>query len=91
MIFFLYLLLLWRMLRIAARATDLTGTLIAVGIITYIFYQLLINVGMNLSLLPVAGLPMPFISSGGSSLFVAYLGIGLVEGIAMHQKGLDFA
>ena len=90
-IFFLYLLLLWRMLRIAARATDLTGTLIAVGIITYIFYQLLINVGMNLSLLPVAGLPMPFISSGGSSLFVAYLGIGLVEGIAMHQKGLDFA
>ena len=90
-ILFLYILLLWRLLRIAANAADLTGTLIVVGIIAYIFYQLIINLGMNLSLLPVAGLPMPFISSGGSSLFIAYLGIGLVEGIAMHQRGLDFA
>ncbi len=89
-ILFLYILLLWRLLRIAANADDLTGTLIVVGIIAYIFYQLVINLGMNLSLLPVAGLPMPFISSGGSSLFVAYLGIGLVEGIAMHRRGLDF-
>ncbi len=90
-ILFIYLLLLWRLLRIAANAGDLTGRLIVVGVIAYIFYQLVINLGMNLSLLPVAGLPMPFISSGGSSLFVAYLGIGLVEGIAMHRRGLEFA
>ncbi len=90
-ILFLYLLLLWRLLRIAADAADLTGTLMVVGVIAYIFYQLIINLGMNLSLLPVAGLPMPFISSGGSSLFVAYLGIGLVEGIAVHRRGLEFA
>ncbi len=90
-ILLLYLLLLWRLMRIAANAADLTGRLIVVGVIAYIFYQLIINLGMNLSLLPVAGLPMPFISSGGSSLFVAYLGLGLVEGIAMHRRGLDFA
>ena len=71
----LFGLLLWRMLRIAANAGDLTGQLIVVGVITYIFYQLLVNIGMNLSLLPVAGLPMPFISSGGSSLVIAYIGL----------------
>ncbi len=86
----LFALLLWRLLRIAANAGDMTGQLIVVGVATYIFYQLIINLGMNLSLLPVAGLPMPFISSGGSSLVIAFIGLGLVQSVAMRQKRLEF-
>ena len=52
-------------------------------------YQLLINLGMNLNVIPVAGLPMPFISSGGSALVVTFLGLGLVESVAMRQHRLD--
>ena len=86
----LFGLLLWRMLRIASNAGDLTGQLIVVGVTTYIFYQLLVNIGMNLSVLPVAGLPMPFVSSGGSSLVIAYMGIGLVQSVSMRRKRLEF-
>lgn len=90
LVLLLFTLLLWRLLRIAAEAGDLTGQLIVIGITTYIFYQLIINLGMNLNLLPVAGLPMPLISSGGSSLVIAYVGIGLVESVAMRRKRLEF-
>ena len=86
----LFAVLLWRLLRISANAGDLTGRLIVVGVTAYIFYQLLINLGMNLSLVPVAGLPMPFISSGGSSLVIAYMGLGLVQSVAMRHKKLEF-
>ncbi len=86
----LFALLLWRLLRIGANAGDLTGRLIVVGVTCYIFYQLIINLGMNLSLLPVAGLPLPFISSGGSSLVIAYIGLGLAQSVAMRHKRLEF-
>jgi rod shape determining protein RodA len=75
---------------VAARAADLTGQLIVVGVTTYIFYQLIVNIGMNLSLLPVAGLPLPFISSGGTSLVITYVGLGLVESVAMRRRRLEF-
>ena len=83
-------LLLWRLLRIAGNADDITGRLIVAGVTTYIFYQLLINLGMNLNVIPVAGLPMPFISSGGSALVVTFLGLGLVQSVVMHQRRLEF-
>ncbi|MBN1873901.1 MAG: rod shape-determining protein RodA [Anaerolineae bacterium] len=86
----LFVALLWRLLHIAASASDITGKLIVVGVTTYIFYQFLINLGMNLSLLPVAGLPLPFISSGGSSLVITFVGLGLVESVAMRHKHLEF-
>ncbi|MEA3396472.1 MAG: FtsW/RodA/SpoVE family cell cycle protein [Chloroflexota bacterium] len=86
----LFGLLLWRLLRIAANAGDATGQLIVVGVMTYIFYQLIVNLGMNLSLLPVAGLPLPFISSGGSALVIAYIGLGLAQSVSMRQKPLEF-
>ncbi len=86
----IFFLLLWRLLKIAANAGDLTGRLIVAGVITFIFYQLLINVGMNLNVIPVAGLPMPFISSGGSSLVVAFMGLGLAQSVAMRQNEYNF-
>lgn len=84
-----YTLLLWRMILIAVRAGDMTGRLIVVGMIIYIFYQLIINLGMNLSLIPVAGLPLPFVSSGGSSLVIAFMGLGLVESVAMYRERME--
>ncbi len=90
LVLFIFVVLLWRLLRIAADADDMTGKLIVVGVATYIFYQLLINLGMNLSVLPVAGLPLPFISSGGSALVITFVGLGLVESVAMHHEGLEF-
>lgn len=86
----LFGLLLWRLLRAAALSADLTGQLIVVGVTTYIFYQLIINIGMNLSLVPVAGLPLPFTSSGGTSLVITYVGLGLVESVAMRRRRLEF-
>ncbi|MBN1487402.1 MAG: rod shape-determining protein RodA [Anaerolineae bacterium] len=90
LILLIFVLLLWRMLRIAANAADMTGRLIVVGVITYIYYQLIINLGMNLNVIPVAGLPMPFISSGGSALVITYIGLGMVESVKMRQKRLEF-
>lgn len=86
----LFAILLWRLLHIAANAGDTTGQLIVVGVATYIFYQLIINLGMNLNVIPVAGLPMPFISSGGSALLITFVGLGLVQSVAMRHKRLEF-
>jgi rod shape determining protein RodA len=90
LILIVFALLLWRLLRIAANASDMTGRLIVTGVTVYIFYQLLVNLGMNLRVLPVAGLPMPFISSGGSALVITFVGLGLVESVAMRHKRLEF-
>ncbi|MGC9349327.1 MAG: FtsW/RodA/SpoVE family cell cycle protein [Anaerolineae bacterium] len=90
LILLVFCLLLWRLLRIAANADDATGRLMVIGVTVYIFYQLIINLGMNLNVIPVAGLPLPFISSGGSALVVTFLGLGLVESVAMRQRRLEF-
>lgn len=90
LILLIFALLLWRLLRIAGSTDDATGQLIVIGVSTYIFYQLLINLGMNLNVIPVAGLPMPFISSGGSALVVTFMGLGLVQSVAMRQRRLEF-
>jgi rod shape determining protein RodA len=56
---------------------------------TLIFFQTTVSIGMNLQLLPVTGLTLPFISYGGSSLVTLLLGIGLVESVLMHNKQLE--
>ncbi|MGB7537348.1 MAG: FtsW/RodA/SpoVE family cell cycle protein [Anaerolineales bacterium] len=79
-----------RCLRAARLARDTYGALIGYGVATLIFYQAAFNIGMNLNLLPVAGLPLPFISSGGSSLWSVLLGIGLVESTILYRKDIEF-
>jgi rod shape determining protein RodA len=59
-----------------AKSTDVAGSMIAMGVATLIFFQGAVNIGMNLNLLPVSGLPLPFISYGGSGLTALMLGIG---------------
>lgn len=83
-------LVIWRCLRAAQKARDVAGMNIAYGVATLIFFQGMVNIGVNLNIVPVSGLPLPFISYGGSGLTSLMLGIGLVESVAMRQKILDF-
>jgi rod shape determining protein RodA len=83
-------LVIWRCLRAAQKARDIAGMNIAYGVATLIFFQGMVNIGVNLNIVPVSGLPLPFISYGGSGLTSLMLGIGLVESVAMRQKLLDF-
>jgi rod shape determining protein RodA len=82
--------IIWRCLRAAGRARDVSGAVIAYGVATLIFFQGVINIGVNMNIVPVSGLPLPFISYGGSGLTSLMLGIGLVESVALRHKALDF-
>jgi len=84
------ILVIWRCLRAAQKAHDVAGMSIAYGVATLIFFQGMVNIGVNLNIVPVSGLPLPFISYGGSGLTSLMLGIGLVESVAMRYKQLDF-
>lgn len=86
----LLLFVVWRILRIADHAPDQFGKLLTTGIAALIFFQIVINVGMNLKLMPVTGLTLPFISYGGSSLVSMLFAIGLAESVAMRHRKLDF-
>ncbi len=81
---------LWRILRAASLARDSFGRLIACGVAALIFFQCLVNIGMNLSLLPVIGIPLPFISSGGSSLITLLIAEGLVQSVVMRHRKIEF-
>ncbi|MCB2180265.1 rod shape-determining protein RodA [bacterium] len=78
--------IIYRILMNARNARDTYGALLCYGVATLIAFQTIINIGMNLKLLPVTGLPLPFISQGGSSLLSILLGVGLVESVAARQK-----
>ena len=82
--------IVWRCLRAAQKARDAAGMSIAYGVATLIFFQGMVNVGVNLNIVPVSGLPLPFISYGGSGLTALMLGIGLVQSVAMRHRQLDF-
>ena len=89
-LFALFVLLLFRLLRIAALSRDSFGRYIVIGFTMMIFFQATVNIAMNLNLLPVAGLPLPFISYGGSSLVTMMLALGIAESVAMRHKKLEF-
>ncbi len=72
-------LVLWRGLRIAFEARDMFGRLIAVGVVAWFALQSFENIGMNLGVMPVTGVTLPFVSYGGSSMIAAWLGIGLLQ------------
>ena len=75
-----------RCLRAARITNDHYGAMIAYGFSTLIFFQTIVNIGVNLKLIPVTGQTLPFISYGGSSLLSLMLGIGLIESVLIHQK-----
>lgn len=77
---------IWRILDTAVNARDPLGSLICYGVAGIITFQTIVSVGMNLSILPVTGLTLPFVSSGGSSLLTLLFGIGLIQSVAMRNK-----
>lgn len=86
----LLFILVWRCLVVASRSPDAYGSFIAVGVATWIGMQVFINIGMNIGLMPVTGIPLPFISYGGSSLISILLGLGLVQSVALRSSPVIF-
>ncbi len=85
-VFGLFTLLLMRGVRAAQIAGDTAGQLVAVGIVMLILMQTFINVAVNLSLFPVTGIPLPFISQGGSSLVSIFIALGILQSIVMRHR-----
>ncbi|MFI9582091.1 rod shape-determining protein RodA [Streptomyces sp. NPDC052236] len=77
--------ILWRACRIARETTELYGTIVAAGIIAWFAFQSFENVGMTLGIMPVAGLPLPFVSYGGTSMFAVWIAIGLLQSIRVQR------
>lgn len=75
----------WRACRIARETTELYGTIVAAGIIAWFAFQSFENIGMTLGIMPVAGLPLPFVSYGGSSMFAVWVAIGLLQSIRVQR------
>ncbi len=79
--------LLWRAIRIGSRAHDLAGRLVAAGIAGWFAFQAFQNIGMTLGIVPVTGLPLPFVSYGGSSMFASLLAVGLLQSVRRQDSG----
>ncbi|MBI2476697.1 FtsW/RodA/SpoVE family cell cycle protein, partial [Candidatus Uhrbacteria bacterium] len=82
-----FLLYGWRLKRLVARAHDDFTALLYVGLGTLMLTQMLVNIGMNLGLLPVTGLPLPYVSYGGSALVAAMGVFGILESLALRSQG----
>jgi rod shape determining protein RodA len=89
-LFGLFTVMVLRGLRSAYLASEPFGRLLAVAIVSMIMFQVFVNVGMNISILPVTGIPLPFISFGGSSLITFMAAVGLLESITMRHKKFEF-
>jgi rod shape determining protein RodA len=86
-ILILYLILLMRAFSIARRTNDPFGRLVCVGVIAWFAFQLFENIGMTLGLMPMTGVPLPFISYGGSSMFATLIGFGLLQNVHARLRG----
>ena len=78
-------LVMWRGLRIARRSNDVFGRLVAAGIVSWFAFQSFVNIGMTLGIMPVTGLPLPFVSYGGSAMFANLLAVGLLQNVHMRS------
>jgi rod shape determining protein RodA len=82
----LYALLIWRALRVMTLSKNLYGSMIAGGIAAMLMFQVFVNVGMNLGIMPITGIPLPLMSSGGSSVIVTFLALGLLQSIYVQAQ-----
>jgi rod shape determining protein RodA len=81
----LYLLVVWRGLKIVTGSRDLFGAILAAGIVFGFLFQVFVNVGMTIGMAPITGIPLPFVSVGGSSMITNLLGVGILQSIAVHR------
>ena len=91
LIIVLFTIVVWRALRIARHASDLFGRLVAVGVACWFGFQAFQNIGMCLGIMPVTGVPLPFVSYGGTSMFASLMAVGLLINVHLrtdHRHGL---
>lgn len=88
--FLLFGLLIWRILAVGWRSEDLFGVAFAAGVATMLLFQLTVNIGMILGIMPVTGIPLPFVTHGGASLISAALALGLLQSINMRRAAHDW-
>jgi rod shape determining protein RodA len=81
----LFVLMIWRSWRAAVLSRDLAGTLICVGVLSMLTFQVFENIGMTMGIMPVAGITLPFMSAGGSSMVIDWIAIGLVVNVSMRR------
>lgn len=86
----LFVVLIWRGLHIAAVAKDTYGTLLAAGATSIFFFHLIINVGMALGMMPVTGLPLPFITAGGSTMITSLIAVGIILNVGLRRSKIMF-
>lgn len=86
----LFTLFVTRIVNIAAISKDHFGLLLAVGFSAMFLFQFLINIGMNLGIMPVTGIPLPFVSHGGTALIMSFIGVGILQSIYLRHKRISF-
>jgi rod shape determining protein RodA len=82
----LYALLIWRALRILTMSKNLYGSLIVGGVLAMIMFQVFVNVGMTIGIMPITGVPLPLMSYGGSSVIVTFIALGLLQSIHIQAR-----
>jgi len=82
----LYSALLFSGIKIASQARDRLGQLMAIGVVTLLFSHVFINIGMNIRLMPVAGIPLPLLSYGGSSVICSLIAIGILHNVHIYRR-----
>ena len=81
----IYVIILWRGIKIALEARDLLGTLLAAGSVSFLFFHIVVNIGMAMGMLPATGLPLPFLSYGGSFMMSNLVVIGILLNVELHK------
>jgi rod shape determining protein RodA len=89
-VFLLFVALLWRILSSAWRSKDPFGTLFGAGLASAILFQVFVNVGMVIGIMPVTGIPLPFITHGGASLISLAIGLGIIQSINLRQERAEW-
>jgi rod shape determining protein RodA len=85
----IYALIVWRGLRILTTAKNLYGALIAGGVVGMVLFQMFVNVGMTVGIMPITGIPLPLFSYGGSSVLMTFMALGLLQSVHVQGKGVQ--
>jgi rod shape determining protein RodA len=80
------MLLVWRGLKLIAVSRSTFGSLVAAGVVSMLLFQVFVNVGMTIGIAPITGIPLPFMSAGGSSMLTNLLAIGVLQSIHVHAQ-----
>lgn len=85
-----FMILIWRIVNVATISKDYFGMLLSIGIATMFLFQIFVNIGMNIGIMPVTGIPLPFVSYGGSAMVPNFAAIGILQSIYLRHKKISF-